>query len=488
MSYKIAIPSHKRSKVIRSKVLTFLEGHSIKKELIYIFVAEEEFYDYKQELPEYNIVKGALGIGPNREAISNHFGDNEFLVSLDDDVTNLLDKGIPLIDLNLFITQTFHLLIENNLTLAGVYPSRNPFFCKNTITTDLRFIIGQFKCFINKKQLEKRHYELLEDYETTLKHYFHSGGVLRYNYILIKANYNSLSGGLKKYRTLEKKINEVNKFKLEYPNYCKVKKSGSDISLIKNPVRDVIKSLWIGQFLNELTGLCIESWLRLDYQIILYIDKLQPPKSLGKYIDKGQLQFQQASTILKYNKTEEIPTYSDLWRYKMLYEQGGTYLDTDMFLLKRLPQDKQIISSEFTHQSGAFKSDLFYKCNIGCLRFEKYSPILEYVIDRINKSKNPHSGTDRMMIFSKYVMKKCYLDVSSPSTYCPTAYWSCEEQYDNIGYKKKYNVEALTNEYILKHSIGCHLWHSLTYGKHNIDFNKIPSDSLFGQLYFLINN
>ena len=486
--YKIAIPSHKRSKVIRSKVLTFLEGHSIKKELIYIFVAEEEFYDYKQELPDYNIVKGALGIGPNREAISNHFGDNEFLVSLDDDVTNLLDKGTSLIDLNLFITQTFHLLIENNLTLAGVYPSRNPFFCKNTITTDLRFIIGQFKCFINKKQLEKRNYELLEDYETTLKHYFHSGGVLRYNYILIKADYNKLSGGLKKYRTLEKKINEVNKFKLEYPNYCKVKKSGSDISLIKNPKRDIIKSLWIGSFLNEVTELCIESWLKLDYQIILYIDILNMPKKWDIYRQRGQLIFLKASDIMEYKKKEEILPYSDLFRYKMLFQQGGTWCDTDMYLLKRLPQDKQIISSEFTMAAGAFKSDLFYKANIGLLRFEQYSPILEEVINKIQKSNKIHTATDRMKIFTKVVMKKCYLDVSPPSVYCPTNWWNCAEQYDNKGYSTKYAVEPLSNEYILEHSIGCHLWNHFTYSKCNIDFNNIPETSLFNKLYNLINN
>ena len=138
--YKIVIPSHKRSKVIRSKVLTFLENHSINKKLIYIFVNATEFYEYKTELPEYNIVIGRKGIGPNRMAISEYFGSNEFLVSIDDDVTNLLDKGIPLLDLNLFITQTFHLLIANDLSLAGVYPSRNPFFCKNTITTDLRLL------------------------------------------------------------------------------------------------------------------------------------------------------------------------------------------------------------------------------------------------------------------------------------------------------------------------------------------------------------
>ena len=242
-NYVIAIPSHKRSNVIKSKVLTFLEKHNIDKKLIHIFVAHDEFYDYKDKLEEYNIVVGAKGIGKQREAISNYFPDNQLIVSIDDDVVDLLDKGKPLIDLNSFINQTFHLLESNNLTLAGVYPSRNPFFCKDTITIDLRFVIGQFKCFINKNHLEKRDYELLEDYESTLRHYFYSGGVLRYNYILVKANYNTLSGGLKEYRTLEKKINEVNRFKIQYPNYCNIKKSGSDISLIKNPKRDVIKSL-----------------------------------------------------------------------------------------------------------------------------------------------------------------------------------------------------------------------------------------------------
>tara|TARA_R110000765_G_scaffold294202_1_gene389440 strand:- start:1370 stop:2833 length:1464 start_codon:yes stop_codon:yes gene_type:complete len=486
--YKIAIPSHKRSKVIRNKVLKFLESHKIDKKLIYIFVAEDEYYDYQDELGDYTIVVGAKGIGPNRMCISNYFGDNEFIVSIDDDVMELYDKGLPLIDLGLFITQTFHLLIANDLTLAGVYPSRNPFFSKNTITTDLRFIIGQFKCFINKKHLEKRDYELLEDYENTLKHYFHSGGVLRYNYILVKADYNKLSGGLKEYRTLEKKIDECNKFKLEYPNYCNIKKSGADISIIKNPNRDIIKSLWIGENLNELTELCIESWLKLDYQVILYIDKLNTPKRWDNYIQKGQLQFLQASTIMQYNNKEEILPFSDLFRYKLLFSEGGTWCDTDMFLLKRLPNDIQIISSEFTMQSGAFKSDLFFKANIGVLRFEKHSPILEYVINKIEKSKKVHSGTDRMLIFTKYVMKNCYLDVSPPSMYCPTAWWSCEEQYDNQPYSTKYNVEPLSNEYILEHSHGVHLWHSLTSNKHKIDFNTIPEYSLFSKLYNIVNS
>ena len=487
VNYSIAIPSHKRSCVIRSKVLSFLESHNIDKDRIFIFVSEDEIEEYKLQCPEYIIIKGSNGIGANRMAISNYFPDNHYIISLDDDVTDILEGGVSIPNLTRFIEQTHNLLIANNMTLAGVYPTNNTFFCTKTITMDLRFCIGQFKLFFNKKHLEKRDYELLEDYENSLKHYFNSGGVIRYNNITVKANYNSGKGGLKEYRTLEKKIKEVNKFKLEYPNYCNIKKSGSDITLLKNPVRDIIKSLWIGTYLNEVTTLCIESWLRLDYQVLLYIDKLNIPKQWDSYKQKGQLQFLPACNIMEYKKKEEILPFSDLFRYKLLYEQGGTWCDTDMFLLKRLPQTKQIISSEFTMASGAFKSDLFYKANIGILRFEKHSPILEHVINKIQLSNKVHTATDRMLIFTKYVMKHDYLNVSSPSMYCPTCWWSCAEQYDNKPYSTKYAVEPLTNKYILEHSVSVHLWNSLTYNKHKIDFSKVPQDSLFGKLFNRIN-
>jgi len=208
MNYYICIPSHKRSAIIKEKVLNLLEKHSISKQQIFIFVEESEMAEYKLVLPDYNIIQGSKGIARQREKISEYFEDNHFIVSIDDDVSDILDHGKPIINLDIFIKDSFHLLLDNQLTLAGVYPVNNEFFTKDTITTDLRFCIGQFKIFINKKQLENRDYELLEDYENTIKHYCYSGGVLRFNYITLKANYNSGKGGLKEYRTIERKLEE----------------------------------------------------------------------------------------------------------------------------------------------------------------------------------------------------------------------------------------------------------------------------------------
>ena len=221
MEYIIVIPSHKRSTIINGKVIKLLEKHNIDKKKIFIFVEESEIETYKKELPEYQVVKGAKGIARQREAISKYFCENQPIVSIDDDVEEIYEHNEPIINLDYFIKDTFDFLNMNKLTMAGVYPVANWFFCKPTITTDLRFCAGAFKLYINDHKLEQRKYELLEDYENTLLHYRHSKGVMRYNYIYLKCNYNSGKGGLKEYRTTERKLEEVKRFCLEYPQYAK---------------------------------------------------------------------------------------------------------------------------------------------------------------------------------------------------------------------------------------------------------------------------
>ena len=489
MNYSICIPSHKRSDIIKDKVLNLLKKHSISKEQIFIFVEEKEIEEYKSKLPEYNIVKGSKGIAGQREKISEYFEENHFIVSIDDDVSDILDHGKSIINLDIFIKDAFHLLLDNQLTLAGVYPTNNEFFTKDTITTDLRFLIGQFKIFINKKQLEKRDYNLLEDYENSLKHYCHGGGVLRFNYITLKANYNTGKGGLKEYRTIERKLYEVKKFVDEYPQYSRSKKDGFEIQLNKNPKRDIIKSLWIGSHLNDLSELSVMSWLRLDYCVELYIDTLNLPKYMERFRKSGQLVFKSIKEIMPYDFGAEILPYSDLFRYKLLYKTGGTWADCDMVLLKRLPKDDIIISSEHTFQSGTFKSKLTYVPNIGVLRFPKGDQLLENLIFKIEHCFKPAEFCDNMNIFRKMLKSHEYFDyVSTPQMYCPLPWWNCKEMYYEDHYKIKYSVKNQTNDEMINKATALHCWNNITTNKHSIDFNKIHPNSLYAKLYNIIFN
>jgi len=208
---------------------------------------------------------------------------------------------------------------------------------------------------------------------------------------------------------------------------------------------------------------------------------------MKRYLESGQLKFFKASDIMKYKKGSEILPFSDLFRYKLLHKLGGTWMDTDMFLLKKLPKDKIIISSENTFKAGAFKSALPYVPNIGVLKFPVGDQFLENLIFKIENSKKKIEFCDNMIVFRKLLKKHEYFDlVSDPLKYCPLPWWSTKESYYDNKYKIKYAVETPSNDCMIENAIGIHLWNNFTFNKHSIDFNKIHNQSLYQKLYDLI--
>ena len=170
MNYVIAIPSHKRAEILRDRTLKLLDKLSISHSRIYVFVSKGNIKTYRDILPDdITLILGKEGVANNRMFISDYFDEGQHIISIDDDVDTIYklngSKSIELDNIDELIKDTFIELKEKGLGMAGVYPTKNPFYMKPNHTTDLRFCIGQFKIFINKKQLERRSYELLEDYE-----------------------------------------------------------------------------------------------------------------------------------------------------------------------------------------------------------------------------------------------------------------------------------------------------------------------------------
>ena len=174
----------------------------------------------------------------------------------------------------------------------------------------------------------------------------------------------------------------------------------------------------------------------------------------------------------------------------MLFFKGGTWLDADMFLLRRLPNDETIISSEHTQQRGAYKSKLSYVPNIGVLRFKKEDPLLAKIVFRIEKrlakSMIP-KFCDNMKLFREVVKKHNEVadikyPISSVYDYCAVDWWNVKELYYDVSYKNKWGVEPYLNSDILEGSTGVHLWNNFTYNKHQIDFSKSNSHSLYSLL------
>ena len=491
MDYKIVIPSHQRSNVIKSKTLAFLERHSIPKNIIYIFVAEDEIETYKNTLPEYNIVKGKKGLRENRKAISHYFDDETRLCSIDDDVKDIKNyTNNSLVNLDYLIKDSFNYLKATGLRLMGIHPCDNPFFYTKNISNDLKFICGAFRCFINTKLCERRDYTLLEDYETTLRYYLYSGGVARWNNIGIIANYKTLKGGLKETRTEELKLKEVDKFSKQYSNYCKTKKNNSEIQFIKNPQPSSIFSLWIqhdeDDSLPPIQILSLLSAVRQGYIVELYTNLQSLGEELDPYLHNKQIKILNPFNILNsYDDTKILP-YSDLFRYTILLEKGGTWFDLDMIFLNRLNDSTEtIISSEHTFQSGAFKSKLTYTPNIGILRFKKGSELLKEVIHKItNKKKSNGKVTENMEIF-KNCLKKYNYNISEPNMYCPVPWWNVEEIYKDVDkFTTKYAVEVKDKKWCLQNPYAVHLWNNFSHQKNCL--NQCEKNSLYNELQKLI--
>lgn len=243
MDYIVAIPSYKRSQLIVKNTLNTLISKKVEPSKIYIFVANTNEYDeYIKNVPKnmYNkIVVGVIGLRDQRNFITEYFSEGKNIVELDDDVKDVLklvpgkgkireekqkaNKLISVKNLDKFFTEAFIKLKTTSAHLWGVYPVNNPFFMSDTVTNDLRFIVGPMWGKINRKDKNlKLKLNEKEDFERTLRNYHKDKSVLRFNNITINTPYYTAPGGMQsenkdRYKEAEKSANFLVK---EFPQYA----------------------------------------------------------------------------------------------------------------------------------------------------------------------------------------------------------------------------------------------------------------------------
>lgn len=214
MSYVVAIPSYNRPNEIVQKTLKTLKAGGVNKNIIYIFVANDnEYKKYEEIVPKElygKIIVGKLGIANQRIFIKHYFKENQHVVSIDDDVEALFKmtnsagtpgsapaKLIKITNVDKFFKDAFDRLKREKLFIWGIYPVNNAFFMQNKVTTGLKFIIGALYGFIVRKTSDLEpsiNAEGKEDYEQSILYYKKDGGVLRYNNVTIKTKFLAKGG------------------------------------------------------------------------------------------------------------------------------------------------------------------------------------------------------------------------------------------------------------------------------------------------------
>jgi len=94
----------------------------------------------------------------------------------------------------------------------------------------------------------------------------------------------------------------------------------------------IIQSLWIGDELSSIEKLCINSFLKNGHPFHLYT------YSNVKGVPKGTT-ILDANTIIPKSKifryaNGSVACFADYFRYKLLFDKGNWWVDTDVICLK----------------------------------------------------------------------------------------------------------------------------------------------------------
>ncbi len=95
----------------------------------------------------------------------------------------------------------------------------------------------------------------------------------------------------------------------------------------------VIQGLWIGERLSVMEQLCIASFLRNGHEFHLYVYQETAGIPPGTVVRDGNAVLP-ASRIFTYREHKTYAGFANFFRYKLLLEKGGWFVDADTVCLK----------------------------------------------------------------------------------------------------------------------------------------------------------
>ena len=206
-------------------------------------------------------------------------------------------------------------------------------------------------------------------------------------------------------------------------------------------MNDIIQGLWIGNELSVMEQLSIASFLRNGHEYHLYVYEDVKNIPSGTTIKDGN-EILPASRIFQYKQQASYAGFSNFFRYKLVLERGGWWVDTDTICLRPFDFEAEyVFSSEFAMGEEFINSGIF-KAPVG-------SEVMSYAW-RVCESKDPErivwgeTGPRLMAAAVREFSLERY--VQSPEVFCP------------IGYADWHRVLEPEVELNLAGSYAIHLW------------------------------
>ena len=251
----------------------------------------------------------------------------------------------------------------------------------------------------------------------------------------------------------------------------------------------VVQSLWVGNRLSRMEYYSIKSFLILGYTFHLYVyEKV-------KNVPKGVI-LKDASLIMPAKDIFDLKStflpFSDIWRYKLLYDKGGYWVDLDMIALKRFDfKEPFVFSSERTIQGRElgvrFASVLPYVPNIGILKAppksefykEAYEKCMAYNLKFNNDDKLKYMKMLRALI-KKYKYQKY---VKMPKVFCNLDWWHAKEAFTPLKkYPDKHHVKAPSIKSMFDGPYTVHFWRDRVTKKHKLSLDEKYDENCLWEL------
>jgi hypothetical protein len=179
-------------------------------------------------------------------------------------------------------------------------------------------------------------------------------------------------------------------------------------------MREVVQALWIGDRLSVMERLCISSFLYHGHPFHLYVYQETDGIPPGTVVLDGE-SILPRSSIFTYREHKTYAGFANFFRYRLLLEKGGWFVDADTVCVK--PFD---FGEEYVFSSEGINGRQL--TNVGALKVPPGSPVMQYAwqaCEQMNTGELKWSQCGPTL--AHRAIEACALDhyVKPPAAFCP---------------------------------------------------------------------
>lgn len=228
----------------------------------------------------------------------------------------------------------------------------------------------------------------------------------------------------------------------------------------------MIPGLWIGTALSTMERLSIASFIRQGHPYHLYVYEDVGNVPTGTVVKDGN-EILPASAIFQYRRTKSYAGFANFFRYKLLLDKGGWWVDTDVICLKPFNfEADHVFATEWVHREPYVTS--------GIIKAPAASRVMAYAWDICQQQNietlQPGETGPRLMTKAVETFE-LHSYVQPPHVFCPLGYI----EWDKV-------LEPQVDWTFDKTTCAIHLWNEM-WRQGNYDKNsRYHPDCLYEQL------